>query len=879
MKTTEPRAIHLRDYAPPPYRIPEVTLDFVLEGKATRVTATMKVERRAVAPEALVLDGNRLKLVSVAIDGTALGSSAYVADAEKLTIFAPPERFTLEVVTEIAPAENTALEGLYISNGIYCTQCEPEGFRSITYFLDRPDNLAKFETRVEGDKQAAPVLLSNGNLVESGDLPGGKHYAVWRDPFPKPSYLFALVAGDLGHIRDTYTTLSGRDIDLRVYVEHGNEGRATYAMDSLKRSMRWDEEAYGREYDLDIFMIVAVSAFNFGAMENKGLNIFNDKVLLASPETATDDDYARIESVVGHEYFHNWTGDRITCRDWFQLALKEGLTVFRETGFAGDMRSHAVRRITDVKNLRLRQFQEDAGPLAHPVQPQSYITIDNFYTATVYEKGSEVIGMLKTIVGAEVFRKGMDLYFDRHDGEAATVEEFVLCFEEVSRRSLDQFRLWYSQAGTPELHADGAYDAALKTFTLDLRQNVPPTPGQPEKKPMQIPLALGLIGRKSGTPLPLTLEGENATGPEERVLELTAAQQRFVFTGLDEEPVLSLARGFSAPVNIRTKTDSATRAFLMSKDTDAFNRWEAGQQLSTEILLRMVHEVQLGNSLQPDPIYIEAIGGVLARAEEDYAFTALMLMPPSESELALCVTPIDPEAIHTARKELIRHVAAAHGAAMAPLYRKLEARGAFSPDSVSAGQRSLRNALLRFLTVADDEKAAELADNHYRIATNMTEMTAGLAALARMDTPRRDAAFAHFHDRFRTDPLVLDKWMGMQALSPRADTMEKVRSLMSHPVFSMKNPNRVRALIGAFAIGNPLRFHDRSGAGYRLVREVVQTLDSLNPQTAARMAAGFETWRRYDAERQRLMRAELEAIASGTGLSANLYEMVSKMLG
>jgi len=879
MKTAEPRAIHLKDYAPPPYRIAHIVLDFALDGKATRVKAVMQVERHAISPEPLVLEGNRLKLVSVALDGMPLEAPAYAADADMLTIFAPPERFTLEVVTEIAPAENTALEGLYMSNGIYCTQCEPEGFRCITYFLDRPDNLATFETRIEADKATAPVLLSNGNLIASGDLPGGRHFAVWRDPFPKPSYLFALVAGDLGHISDSYTTLTGRKIDLRVYVEHGNEARAAYAMDSLKRAMRWDEEAYGREYDLDIFMIVAVSAFNFGAMENKGLNIFNDKVLLATPETATDDDYARIESVVGHEYFHNWTGDRITCRDWFQLSLKEGLTVFRETGFAGDMRSHPVRRITDVKDLRLRQFQEDAGPLAHPVQPQSYITIDNFYTATVYEKGAEVIGMLKTIVSADVFRKGMDLYFERHDGEAATVEDFVRCFEEVSGRKLDQFRLWYSQAGTPELHADGAYDPARKTFTLDLTQRVPPTPGQTDKKPMHIPLALGLIGRNSGRPLPLTLEGENATGPGERVLELTTAQQRFVFTGLEEEPVLSLARNFSAPVIIRSKTDASTRAFLMSKDVDAFNRWEAGQQLSTEILLGMVRDIQLGHIPSAEPVYIDAIGGVLARANEDHAFTALMLIPPSESELALCVTPIDPEAIHAARKELIKQVAEAHGTVMAPLYRKLESQGGFSPDAASAGRRSLRNALLRFLTAADDEHAAELADAHYRSATNMTEMTAGLASLARMDSARRAAAFGHFHDRFRNDPLVLDKWMGMQALSPRPDTVERVRALMSHRVFSLKNPNRVRALIGAFAIGNPLRFHDRSGAGYRLVREVVQTLDTLNPQTAARMAAAFENWRRYDAERQRLMRAELEAIASGTGLSANLYEMVSKMLG
>jgi aminopeptidase N len=880
MKTVEPRTIHLRDYTPPLFRIPEVTLDFRLDPVATRVTATTKVERaNARAHDALVLDGSRLKLVSLKLDGVLLPPSAYTADATSLTLHEPPESFTLEVVTEIAPAANTTLEGLYMAGGIYCTQCEPEGFRCITYFLDRPDNLARFETRIEGPTGTVPVLLSNGNLVDADHLASGRHYACWRDPFPKPSYLFALVAGDLAHISDHFVTMSGRKVDLRAYVEHGNEGRAHYALDALKRAMRWDEEAYGREYDLDIFMIVAVSAFNFGAMENKGLNIFNDKVLLASPETATDDDYARIEAIVGHEYFHNWTGDRITCRDWFQLSLKEGLTVFRETGFASDMRSPPVRRITDVKDLRLRQFQEDAGPLAHPVQPQSYITIDNFYTATVYEKGSEVIGMLKTILGPELFRKGMDLYFERHDGEAATVEDFVRCFEESSKRNLDQFRLWYSQAGTPEIQAEGTYDAKAETYALTLRQRVPPTPGQSDKKPMHIPLALGLIGKASGQPISLTLEGENATGPEERVLELTEPEHRFVFSGIAEEPALSLGRNFSAPVIIRAPADAKTLAFLMGRDTDAFNRWEAGQQLCIDVLLTMIGDIRLGRRPRTNATYIEAIGVVLARANEDHAFTTLMLIPPSESELALAVNPIDPEAIHDARNHLISAVAGEHGKVLASLYSQLESRGLFSPDPASAGQRSLRNSTLRFLTAIDDENAAELAYAHYRGATNMTEMTAGLTALARMASPRRDAAFIHFHDRFKNDPLVLDKWMGVQAMSPLPDTHTRVRALMAHPVFSLKNPNRVRALIGAFAIGNPLRFHDRSGAGYTLVREVVQTLDGINPQTAARIAAAFETWRRYDGDRQKLMRNELETIAEQPRLSPNLYEMVTKMLG
>ena len=879
MKTAEPRAICLKDYAPLSYRIPEVALNFRLEPAATRVTATMHVQRRATDADPLVLSGKRLKLVAVSLDGRPLDPSSYTVTPESLSIAAPPNDFQLEIVTEIAPAENTALEGLYMSNGIYCTQCEPEGFRCITYYLDRPDNLAKFETRIEAPKASAPVLLSNGNPVAAGDLADGWHFSEWRDPFPKPSYLFALVAGDLGHISDRYTTLSGRNIDLKVYVEHGNENRAHYAMDSLKRAMRWDEETYGREYDLDIFMIVAVSAFNFGAMENKGLNIFNDKVLLASPDTATDDDYARIESVVGHEYFHNWTGDRITCRDWFQLSLKEGLTVFRESGFAGDMRSHAVRRIHDIKDLRLRQFQEDSGPLAHPVQPQSYITIDNFYTATVYEKGAEVIGMLRTILTPALFRKGMDLYFARHDGHAATVEDFVRCFEEVSGRDLSQFRLWYSQAGTPEIRAEGKYDPASGKYSLQVSQHLGPTPGQPEKQPMQIPLSLGLIGSTSGAALPLTLEGENQVGPTERVVELTGPEHAFVFTNVTEPPVLSIGRNFSAPVNIRTSADLDTRAFLMGRDTDSFNRWEAGQQLATELLLAMIRNIQSGGAAGTDPVYLDAIDNVLSRAHEDHAFTALMLMPPSESELALKLAPIDPEAIHAARESLIRATADAHRAELDRLYHDLQSTGPFSADAASAGRRSLRNAVLRFLTAANDEASARLAHDHYVSATNMTEMTAGLAALARTTSTRRDQAFTAFHDRFRSEPLVLDKWMGLQAMSPLPDTIERVRSLMSHPVFTLKNPNRVRALVGAFAVGNPLRFHDRSGAGYRLLREVVQALDSINPQTAARMAAAFETWRRYDVERQRLIRNELETISAQSGLSNNLYEMVSKMLG
>ena len=868
MRTEDPRAIRLADYTPPDFRIETVKLDFALDPAATRVTARLEITRRnSGAP--LVLLGEELKLISIALDGRALAQSEYQIDAKSLTIAAVPDKFILETVCQIAPAANTALEGLYQSKGIFCTQCEAEGFRHITWFLDRPDNLSVFTVRIEADKTRYPVLLSNGNRLEGGDLDGQKHFALWHDPFPKPSYLFALVAGDLGSIQNRFVTMSGRSVQLVIYVEHGNEKRAHYAMDALKRAMKWDEEAYGREYDLDIFMIVAVSAFNMGAMENKGLNIFNDKVLLASPETATDDDYARIESVVAHEYFHNWTGDRVTCRDWFQLSLKEGLTVFRDQSFSAAMRSAGVQRIQDVRALRGRQFQEDAGPLAHPVQPQSYIEINNFYTATIYEKGAEVIGMLHTLVGAEGYRKATDLYFERHDGQAATVEDWVKCFEDSSGRDLDQFRLWYSQAGTPVIEANGIYDAKASTYTLTLSQALAPTPGQAEKKPMHIPVRVGLLG-SDGAQLKLTLEGENAPGPQSRVLELTTASRRFVFVDVNEPPLLSLGQGFSAPVIFHSPATRADRARLMGKDGDNFNRWEAGQKLAGEIMLAGA----------ADGDYLAAIGEVLKAAEKDPAFAAQMLMPPTENELASLKTPVDPEALHEARRMLVKAVAGTHRQRLTQLYDAMAGADSavtpFRTDAGSAGKRALRNACLRYLTAADDSAAAALADAHYRGAASMTGMIAGLGALSRMQDALRDAALAHFHDRFAADPLVLDKWMGLQAGAPAPDTVERVRGLMQHKAFDIKNPNRVRALIGAFS-GNHLRFHDGSGAGYRLVGEVIRALDPLNPQVAARLAGSFETWRRYDAGRQKLMLAELDAILALPAISPNLFEVAGKI--
>ncbi|HEY0104512.1 MAG TPA: aminopeptidase N [Rhizomicrobium sp.] len=873
MRTDEPRAIHLKDYRAPDHHIFEIALDFVLDPAATRVTATSKVKRQGAAGTPLVLNGEELKLVSVAIDGRVLGAGEYALDETALTLHRPPDAFTLEIVTEISPQNNTTLNGLYTSKGMFCTQCEAQGFRRITYFLDRPDNLAVYTTRIEADKAKYPILLSNGNPIASGETKDGRHFAVWNDPFPKPCYLFALVAGDLGVLKDTYVRGSGKPVDLAIYCEHGNEAKVAYAMDSLKRAMRWDEEKYGCEYDLDIFMIVAVSAFNFGAMENKGLNIFNDKLLLASPQTATDDDYARIESVVAHEYFHNWTGDRITCRDWFQLSLKEGLTVFRDQSFSGDMRSHGVCRINDVKALRMRQFVEDAGPLAHPVQPQNYITIDNFYTATVYDKGSEVIRMLQTLVGPDGYRKATDLYFKRHDGQAATVEDWVRCFEDSSGRDLTQFRLWYAQAGTPTITAKGDYDAAAKTFALTLTQALAPTPGQPDKKPMVVPVRIGFIGQ-NGNPMPLTLDGEAAPGPDERVLELTTAQATFRFADVAQKPLVSLGRGFSAPANFVTGHGADELAFQMKADPDDFNRWEAAQKLATQILLAAAAR---GGALSGEKPYVDAIGAVLTDARKDPATAAFMMLPPLDSELAQAMATPDPDGIFAGRMALIRAVAAAHGARIRALYDEMTTPGIFDPGAGPAGRRSLRNACLRHLTAADDEDAATLAEAHYRAASNMTDMIAGLGALTRMESPRRDAAFADFHDRFRNDPLVLDKWMSLQAGSCLPGTVDAVRRLMKHAAFDLKNPNRVRSLVGAFA-GNHLRFHAGDGRGYALVGEVAAALDKINPQVSARMAGAFEAWRRYDGNRQALMRRELEALTKLDGLSANLFEVATKML-
>ncbi|WP_367273132.1 aminopeptidase N [Ferrovibrio sp.] len=865
-----PRAINRLDYRTPDYRIDKVALEFDLEPRATRVVA--KLDIRAERPGALVLDGEALKLVSLSIDGRPLSQSDYVVDEKSLTIHAPPQKFTLRIETEIDPEGNTHLSGLYRSSGNYCTQCEAQGFRRITYFLDRPDVMATYLVTLRADPKACPVLLSNGNPQEEGTLADGRHYKVWHDPYPKPSYLFALVAGDLAVLEDDFTTQGGREVKLRIYTEHGKSERAGYAMDALKRSMRWDETRFGLEYDLDLFNIVAVSDFNMGAMENKSLNVFNDRYILADPQTATDADYAAIEAVVAHEYFHNWTGNRITCRDWFQLSLKEGLTVFRDQEFSSDMRSRPVKRIQDVRNLRARQFPEDAGPLAHPIRPDSYIAIDNFYTATVYEKGSEVIRMMHTLLGEDGFQKGMKLYVERHDGEAATCDQFVAAMADANGYDMEQFKLWYSQAGTPSLNISGRYDAGSGSYELSVIQHCPPTPGQPDKQPMHIPLHVGLLDAQ-GQDIPLRLEGE-ATAMPGRVLSVKQPQQTFRFIGLPEPRALSLNRGFSAPVNIKAEIGGAERAFLMAHDSDAFARWEAGQQYATDLLLCRVN-----NGAGFDADFIDAIGLILRDDSLEPAFAAEAIALPSEDYIADQMPVMDAEAVHLARRALRRQVAEAHKASLLRIYDGASGSDAYSPDAEQAGNRALKNAALSYLSELAAEDAGILAriDGQYAKADNMTDRMAALRLLVDLDVPERAAALADFHDRFKDDALVLDKWLSLQAISALPDTLERVKALLSHPAFSMRKPNKVRALVGGFCM-NALRYHAADGTGYAFHADRIIELDPLNPQVAARLLAPLGRWRRVDTARQARMKAELGRILSVPKLSPETYEIASKSL-
>jgi aminopeptidase N len=877
MRTDTAQPIRLQDYRPPDWLVETVSLDVYLHPTHTKVRATLALKPNPAATAApLVLDGDGLTLSALKLDGTVLPAESYAATPDSLTIPQVPNRpFTLEIETLVDPTANTQLSGLYRSSGTYCTQCEAEGFRRITYFADRPDVMAVYTTRIEADKTETPVLLSNGNLIGSGDLTGGRHFAVWHDPHPKPAYLFALVGGNLAHIEDRFVTMSGRDVTLRIYVEPGKENRCGYAMDSLKRAMRWDETAFGREYDLDIFMIVAVSDFNMGAMENKGLNVFNDKYVLASHDTATDADFAHIEAVIAHEYFHNWTGNRITCRDWFQLCLKEGLTVFRDQEFSSDMRSRPVKRISDVRGLRAAQFIEDSGPLAHPVRPETYKEINNFYTSTVYEKGAEVVRMVQTLIGHEKFRAGMDLYFARHDGEAATVEQFIQCFADASGRDLTQFMRWYSQAGTPEVTVAGRFDAAHKTYTLDAKQSVPPTPGQPAKAPMVIPLSVGLVG-KDGRDLPLAL----STGAtiERGVLALTNPAATFEFTGIAEQPVLSINRGFSAPIKLSADLDADALAFLAAHDNDPFNRWQALQTISLRLLIGNVAALQAGKAPHTDEKLIAALAAILDDSKLEPAFMALALVPPGEGDVAREIgRDIDPDAVFSARRALRASIGGKLGRALVAIYERMTVPGPYSPDATSAGRRTLRNMALDLLAATAAPEAIARAARQYDAADNMTDRMAALATLSLYGAPERERALAGFYARYASDALVIDKWFSLQAMIPQPDTLDQVRALTTHPAFSFANPNRVRALIGAFA-GNPTQFNRADGAGYDFMAGNVLALDPKNPQLAARLATAFRTWRTLEQGRRGKAQAALVRVKAAPNLSRDLADIVERAL-
>ncbi|WP_374299514.1 aminopeptidase N [Paracoccus sp. (in: a-proteobacteria)] len=848
----------LADYRPYPFVLSATRMHFDLQPQATRVRAALSLAPRDPGrAEDLVLDGGKaVELLSLAVDGDALDPAHVRREGETLTIAAaalPPHPFLLETEVRIDPSANTAFEGLYISNGMFCTQCEAEGFRHITFYPDRPDVMATFHVTIDSD---LPVLLSNGNPV--GQSQGR---AEWHDPWPKPSYLFALVAGDLVAVSDSFTTRSGRRVALNVWVRPGDGDRAGFAMESLIKSMKWDEDVYGREYDLDVFNIVAVDDFNMGAMENKGLNIFNSKLVLASPETATDADYERIEAVIAHEYFHNWTGNRITCRDWFQLCLKEGLTVFRDQQFTSDMRSAAVKRIEDVQALRSRQFREDQGPLAHPPRPDRYEEINNFYTATVYEKGAEVIGMLKRLVGDDGYRRALDLYFDRHDGDAATIEDWLTVFEDATDRDLSQFKRWYTDAGTPRLTMaeDWRPGEAGGTLTLAFTQDTPPTPGQPEKLPRVIPIAVGLIGPNGDEVAPT------------QVLEMTEASQSFAFQGLGSRPVVSALRGFSAPVMLSRRQDDATRAFLLAHDTDPFARWEAGRDLALAALIGAAQGQAVGSD------YVEAIGRLIADDGADPAFRALCLNLPGEEEIATRqsaegIVP-DPDAIHVARESLARQIAEAHLDLLSRLYDDMAVAGPYRPDAADAARRSLRNAALALLTRIDGGERAEIL---FGIAGNMTERLAALTALLRRG--KGQAELAALHDQFAGNRLVMDKWFAIQAMAaPPAQAAAIARALSQRKDFEWKNPNRFRALLGGLS-GNHAGFHAADGSGYDFTADWLLRMDPVNPQIAARMSTAFETWTRYDGGRRAKALAALEQIAAAEGLSKNTREMVSRMI-
>ena len=871
-----PQTIYLKDYRPPEYLVDQVMLQFDLGEQETRVQARLQMRRNPAAETSsdfLYLHGEQLELLTLALDGVPLEPEAYRVDDEGLTLFRVPEAFVLESEVRILPHNNTALEGLYKSGSMFCTQCEAEGFRKITWYLDRPDVMSRFTTTIRAGRERYPVLLSNGNLQQERALNDGRHEVTWSDPFPKPAYLFALVAGDLRCINDQHITPSGREVALRIYVEPENIDKCDHAMASLKQAMRWDEEQYGREYDLDIYMIVAVNDFNMGAMENKGLNIFNSRYVLASPATATDRDYQGIESVIAHEYFHNWTGNRITCRDWFQLSLKEGLTVFRDQEFSADMGSRGVKRIEDVRLLRAHQFAEDASPMAHPVRPDAYMEINNFYTVTVYEKGAEVVRMQYNLLGPEAYRRGTDLYFQRFDGQAVTTDDFVQCMADAGERDLGQFKRWYSQAGTPELTLQGEYLAQDQRYRLTIEQHCPATPGQPDKQPFLIPLAIGLLDDR-GQEMALRLEGEAETAPGTRMLEVSEARQQFEFIDIPEPPVPSLLRGFSAPVKVHYDYSDAQLMFLMANDSDGFSRWDAAQSLAQRILLKMVSEP----GAEVPAGFIDAFRQALTAPVDDQALLAEVLTLPSESYLGDQMEQVDVDGIHHARERLRTVIAKCLKKELLAVYHDNRVDGPYAPDADAIGRRSLANLTLGYLIQLPDEAIVAQCVKQYRDNRNMTDVIVALGLMAERDTPESEVLLEDFYRRWQSDPLVLDKWFSLQALSTRSDTLKRVQELMKHPAFSIANPNKVRALIGAFCSGNPVCFHAADGSGYRFLGDRVLELDGLNPQVASRLVRVMARWQRYDPARQKLMQTQLRRILETAGVSRDVYEIASKSL-
>ncbi|QIH08383.1 MULTISPECIES: aminopeptidase N [unclassified Pseudomonas] len=884
MRTEQPKMIYLKDYQAPEYLIDETHLTFELFEDHSLVHAQLVMRRnpaRGAGLPPLVLDGQQLELLSVSLSDQLLEAGDYQLDDSYLTLHPASASFTVDTSVRIHPESNTALEGLYKSSGMFCTQCEAEGFRKITYYLDRPDVMSKFTTTVVAEQHRYPVLLSNGNPIASGPGEDGRHWATWEDPFMKPAYLFALVAGDLWCVEDSFCTMSGRDVALRIYVEPENIDKCQHAMNSLKKSMRWDEQTYGREYDLDIFMIVAVNDFNMGAMENKGLNIFNSSAVLARAETATDGAHQRVEGIVAHEYFHNWSGNRVTCRDWFQLSLKEGFTVFRDAGFSSDMNSRTVKRIQDVAYLRTHQFAEDAGPMAHAVRPESFIEISNFYTLTVYEKGSEVVGMIHTLLGAEGFRQGSDLYFARHDGQAVTCDDFVKAMEDANGVDLTQFKRWYSQAGTPRLAVSESYDAAAKTYSLTFRQSCPQTPDKVEKLPFVIPVELGLLDSR-GAAMALRLAGEASAQGTSRVISVTEAEQTFTFVDVAEQPLPSLLRGFSAPVKLSFPYNRDQLMFLMQHDSDGFNRWDAGQQLAVQVLQELIGQHQQGQALVMDQRLVTALGTVLADESLDQAMVAEMLSLPGEAYLTEISEVADVEAIHGAREFARKQLAEQLFDALLKRYqdnRELSRATAYVAESEHFARRALQNIALSYLMLVGKPEVLAATIEQFDSADNMTERLTALAVL--VNSPfeaERAQALAVFAENFKDNALVMDQWFSVQAASPLPGGLARVKALMEHPAFNIKNPNKVRAVFGAFAGQNLINFHAGDGSGYRFLADLVIQLNAINPQIASRQLAPLTRWRKYDSARQALMKAELERIRASGELSSDVFEVVSKSL-